>query len=170
MPVSEWTHGHVDPWWGTHHRELEYHYFPYRDTDTIDLWRSQGYNNSNFGGGIYSMSRGLPTWAEKFQSMFEDWMDTGIAIYSMKTGDLLPNHSDHYSNYLRMFNVRAEDVWRAVVFLEDWQSGHYFEIDKKPRMPWRAGDWVCWNNDVPHSAANLGIQTRYTVQITGTKK
>jgi kynureninase len=54
------------------------------------------------------------------------------------------------------------------VFLEDWKSGHYFEIDNVAHLNWRKGDYVLWNNDVPHFAGNFGIEPRYTMQITGT--
>jgi hypothetical protein len=66
-----------------------------------------------------------------------------------------------------MFGVEAEQMYRGIVFLEDWKSGHYFEIDGRPLMPWRAGDWVYWNNAVPHYAGNFGTEPRYTMQITG---
>ena len=57
---------------------------------------------------------------------------------------------------------------RIIVFLEDWQSGHYLEINGEPIIEWSAGDWVGWNYDTPHLAANIGMTDRYTMQITGT--
>jgi hypothetical protein len=41
------------------------------------------------------------------------------------------------------------------------------EIDGKPCLEWKRGDYVCWNFDVPHYAANFGVDPRYTMQITG---
>jgi hypothetical protein len=32
---------------------------------------------------------------------------------------------------------------------------------------WQAGDVVEWTYDTPHLAANMGIDPRYTLQITG---
>jgi len=54
------------------------------------------------------------------------------------------------------------------VFLEDWQPGHILEIDGSPISQWHAGDYVIWNYDTPHMAANLGLVPRYTAQITFT--
>ena len=51
--------------------------------------------------------------------------------------------------------------------MEDWQSGHVFEIEKQPIVEWRAGDYVVWKNDTLHLAANVGKTSRYTLQITG---
>jgi len=33
---------------------------------------------------------------------------------------------------------------------------------------WKAGDYVLWKNDAIHMAANLGLESRYTAQITFT--
>mgnify|MGYP001387133250 FL=1 len=56
---------------------------------------------------------------------------------------------------------------RIIVFLEDWKSGHYFELDGKPIMDYKAGTYVEWSADVEHMAANIGVDYRYTLQITG---
>ena len=61
-------------------------------------------------------------------------------------------------------------IWRCIVFLEDWKSGHYLEVADKPLLGWRRGDYVAWNYDVPHFAANIGLEPRYTAQITGMER
>jgi hypothetical protein len=52
--------------------------------------------------------------------------------------------------------------------LEDWKPGHYLEIDGVGVVNWVAGDYFMWESNVPHAAANIGIEDRYTLQITGT--
>jgi hypothetical protein len=54
-----------------------------------------------------------------------------------------------------------------VVFLEQWQSGHYFEGGDEVVTGWEAGDVVEWEYDLEHIAANLGTAPRYTLQING---
>ena len=86
----------------------------------------------------------------------------------MTPGCVLPNHSDTYARFREIYKIQNPDsIYRAVVFLEDWQSGHYFEIDNTPLVTWRAGDTIIWHNDVKHLAANMGMTNRYTLQITG---
>jgi hypothetical protein len=51
--------------------------------------------------------------------------------------------------------------------LEDWKSGHYLEANGEPVVNWSAGQVVEWVNDTPHMAANIGLEDRYTLQITG---
>jgi hypothetical protein len=86
----------------------------------------------------------------------------------MNQCDIIPVHQDHYTVYKKILGTDQTDrVWRAVVFMEDWKSGHYFEIDSHPWIEWHAGDYIVWKNDVPHMAANIGRTDRYTLQITG---
>ena len=59
------------------------------------------------------------------------------------------------------------DIVRATVMLEDWKPGHYLEVNSVPYVNWRAGDTVEWVYDTPHMAANIGLEDRYTLQITG---
>jgi hypothetical protein len=36
-----------------------------------------------------------------------------------------------------------------------------------PLTKWTAGTVVEWTYDTPHMAANIGLEPRYTLQITG---
>lgn len=164
----KWKNGHITPWWRQDFKTLDYKYLPLTNGHDLERWYQEGYKNIlNLNGELYNMSNPMPDYAEDFFTMF-NWHDVGIAFYRMNTGDALPMHQDAFSSYKKMFNITdSSQLWRAVVFLEDWKSGHYFEIDSQPLMPWVAGDWVAWNYDVPHFAANIGIEPRYTMQITG---
>jgi hypothetical protein len=159
--------GHMDPWWDNSFKELSYQYLPHKDQDMVNKWVLQGYTNMNLNGAVCDI-RGH-VFAKRFVDFF-NWANTGAALYQMNTGDTLPVHRDHYITYQKVFDITDTGViWRAIVFMEDWKSGHYFEIDNTPVFSWRAGDFVVWNYDVPHMAANLGIEPRYTLQITGMK-
>ena len=97
------------------------------------------------------------------------WKDIGTSYYRMNTGTILPTHSDLYLRYVDVFKLQGQEqkIRRAIVFLEDWRSGHYFEGNGRPTVNWRAGDVIEWAYDAPHMAANLGLDPRYTLQITG---
>jgi hypothetical protein len=87
----------------------------------------------------------------------------------MDTGTVLPVHRDLYKKYVEIFDLKGKEstICRAIVFLEDWQSGHYAEYNNEPYVDWLAGTVVEWQYDLPHMAANLGLTPRYTLQITG---
>ena len=97
------------------------------------------------------------------------WKDIGTSYYRMGTGTILPTHSDLYLRYVDVFKLQGQEqkIRRAIVFLEDWRPGHYFEGAGHPTVNWHAGDVIEWIYDAPHMAANLGLDPRYTLQITG---
>ena len=168
MKKYSYTFGHVQPWWEQEHKLLNYE-VPPRDQASIDTWLQQGYHNLVLHGMFYSeQNKTLPEFATKFHTLF-DWGNTGVTIFQMNCGQALPTHQDKYIKYQKFHNISDPNcIWRAIVFLEDWKSGHYFEIDNRPFLEWKAGDWVYWSYDTPHFAANIGSEPRYTVQITGT--
>jgi hypothetical protein len=97
------------------------------------------------------------------------WKDIGLAFYRMPTGTVMPVHSDLYKRYIELFDLagKEQSIRRALVLMEDWKPGHYLEVNGTPYVNWQAGTTVEWQYDTPHSAANIGLQDRYTLQITG---
>jgi hypothetical protein len=81
----------------------------------------------------------------------------------------MPVHQDRYIKYIDLFDLQGQEhnIRRALVLLEDWSPGHYLEIQGKPIVEWKAGTVVEWAYDTPHMAANIGLEDRYTLQITG---
>lgn len=163
--------GHITPWWDDSFKQLTYIYSPLKNTHDLKRWTDQGYNGKfTLNGGLYNMDQSMPDYATPFFTLF-DWDNVGLVFYRMNTMDALPLHQDSYTSYVKMFNITSPSViWRCIVFLEDWKSGHYFEIDGSAHVNWQAGDYVLWNYDVPHYAANIGLEPRYTMQITGMQR
>lgn len=159
--------GHVIPWWDDSFKSLDYIYTPISNTHDLVRWINEGYRGVNFNGAIYDMKRPMPDYAQPFFTLF-DWDNVGLTFFRMNTCEVFPLHADSFINYRQRHNIADPSViWRCVVFLEDWKSGHYFEIDGKPHVDWKRGDYVAWNFDVPHFAGNFGLESRYTMQITG---
>lgn len=157
--------GYIRPWWDNSFKQFPYEYLPHKDLDMVDTWRRQGYHNVNLNGAVHNLQDN--EYAQPFLEVF-GWKNAGAALYQMNTGDVLPVHQDHYITYRSVFDITdTTSIWRAIVFMEQWNTGHYFEIAGCPIVNWRAGDYVIWNFDVPHMAANMGTVPRYTMQITG---
>ena len=97
------------------------------------------------------------------------WKDIGVAFYRMCTGTVMPVHQDLYKRYVQLFDIKGQEhrIRRALILLEDWQPGHYLEVNGKPYVNWSAGFTVEWYYDTPHMAANIGLTDRYSLQITG---
>jgi hypothetical protein len=112
-----------------------------------------------------------PSWNQRFVDIFSElgWKDIGTSYYCMPTGTVLPVHGDLYMKYIDLFGLQGQEssLRRAIVFLEDWKSGHYFESMGQSLTGWVAGTVIEWPYDTPHMAANIGLEPRYTLQITG---
>ena len=160
----------LHPFWDDEYKHLTYVNEPFNDIYQQHIWQGQGYAN-RFTGDMCDMRSPQPTWNHRFLEMFagQGWADIGTSYYRMTTGTVLPAHQDRYVKYISLFNLQGREhtIRRAIVFLEDWQPGHYAEYEYKSFVNWRAGAVVEWHYDTPHMAANLGPTPRYTLQITG---
>ena len=149
------------------YKNLTYINKPFNDEDTIKKWKSLGHNYEKYTGLMRDQSQELPDWCFDVSKEIPLKNPT-ITMYCMTPGTIMPEHSDMFYRYKEVMNLKStDDVCRAVVFLENWKSGHYFEIAETPIVNWKKGDYVMWKNDVSHMAANLGKENRYTMQITG---
>lgn len=156
--------------WDDQYKHLAYENEFFNDRTRTQLWLSQGYSDK-FTGDMCDMRRPQPTWNQRFIEIFsgQGWQDVGTSYYKMNTGTVLPTHQDLYLKYIELYNLQGREhrIRRAIVFLEDWQPGHYAEYQDQAFVNWSAGAVVEWTYDTPHMAANLGITPRYTLQITG---
>ncbi len=170
MATQELIKYHIPAFWNDEYKMLHYVNEQFNDSDNLEYWLSLGFADK-FTGDMCDMHRSQPSWNKNIVSIFEEmgWQDIGTSYYRMMPGTILPTHSDLYKKYIEIFGLQGREhaVRRAVIFLEDWQSGHYFEGQGEPLVKWRAGDTVEWVYDTPHMAANMGVTPRYTLQITG---
>lgn len=161
--------GHITPWWDDSFKTLSYEYFPIKNTWDEERWLKEGYKDATLNGALYAMPNPMPDYAESFTKLF-NWANVGIGFFRMNTMEMFPIHQDHYVSYQQKFNIEdPTTIWRCIVFLEDWKSGHYLEVDGNPIVKWKRGDYAMWNYNVPHFAGNFGTEPRYTMQITGTQ-
>lgn len=158
--------GFVTPVWNSDFKELEYIRQPITD-DSQEVWKKLGYTHDNTTGKMYDSKNPMPGWVNDVAKEI-NLKNCGFTIYRMDTLDVMPTHIDHYETYCRVFDKKRDEVRRAVVFLEDWKPGHYFEINGTAVVNYKAGEYVLWSPEVPHAASNIGVEPRYTLQITGT--
>lgn len=165
--VSEYR---IQRFWDDEFKTLDYISEPFNDPKTVELWLQQGYH-PKICGDLADMRHRLPSWADRFINIYTQlgWKDIGLAFYRMPTGTVMPVHSDLYRRYIERFELQGREhtIKRALLLLEDWKPGHYLEVNGKPYVNWYAGDTVEWVYNIPHMAANIGLEDRYTLQITG---
>jgi hypothetical protein len=160
----------LDVFWDDEYKSLNYIQEPFNDSADVSRWLSQGYQ-SKICGDLCDMQHPQPSWNHHFIDHFESlgWKDIGTAYYRMTSGTVMPVHEDRYVKYIDLFDLQGHEhtIRRAIVLLEDWQSGHYLEVMGQPYVKWCAGTVVEWAYDTPHMAANIGLSPRHTLQITG---
>lgn len=115
---------------------------------------------------MYDSRNPMPEWVNSTANLFGMYEQT-YTVYQMNTLEIMPTHRDHFNTYCKLHNTTSNKVQRVIMMLEDWKPGHYFELDGVGYVNWKAGDWFKWTGDVPHAASNIGIEPRYTLQITG---
>lgn len=166
---------HNDSWgqacftdvWSDDYRDLSYINEPFNDVITEKIWRDRGFDQQRFTGDLYDMRSPEPSW----MTYFRQWLPMqhfGWSLYRMTPGTVLPEHGDTYRRFREIYGVRDLDrIRRYVIFLDNWKSGHYLEVNDVPIVGWSKGSAVFWHGAVPHIAANIGREDRYTLQITG---
>lgn len=160
--------GSLGRFWDDDFKSFHYVKQPVTVEEILD-WEKLGYKQSNvksFTGSMYDNKNPMPDWLERIEDTFGLYKQT-YTFYRMDTLEIMPVHTDHYRTYCRLNDTTPDQVYRVVMMLEDWKPGHYFELDGVGYTNWKAGDWFKWKNDVPHSASNIGVEPRYTLQITG---
>ena len=162
-----WNRGKITVHWKDEYKNFPYFYKPANNKD-IEQWRKNGYTHKKFTGEMFCDQQNLPEWTMLISEEI-GLKNCGFTFYKMHTGIIMPQHIDHFETYCKIFNVHRSNVFRAIIALEDWKQGHYFEIDGVPIVDWKRGDYVMWSSDTPHNAANIGLEDRYTLQITGIK-
>jgi len=168
------THGYltykIKKFWDTEYRGLEYTQKPFNDPESVEKWLEIGFQ-PKITGDLVDMTVPQPSWNQQFIDWYAKlgWKDIGTAYYRMTSGTVMPTHKDLYKAYIERFNLYGQEhkIRRALVLLEDWKPGHYLDVMGDPFVRWKAGDVVEWIYDTPHSAANIGFDDRFTLQITG---
>lgn len=169
MSKYNWSRGHIGRFWSPQdYKNLNYVKKPPRDED-VATWVANGYDHvKSFTGTMYDNQNTIPEWVTKLP-VLNQYKNVAYTFYKMQTLEIMPTHSDHYATYSKVFSTEPEHVSRILVMLEDWKPGHYLEIDGIGIVNWAAGDYFIWDADCPHAAGNIGVEDRYTLQITAEK-
>lgn len=165
--AGKWKKGHIGRFWQPEdYKNLTYVKQPLMESE-IQEWKNKGYDYvKSFSGSMYDNRNPMPEFVKRFENLFP-YKNMTYNFYKMSQLEIMPEHVDHFQTYMKLFNQEYKNVKRILVMLEDWKPGHYLEIAGIGFTKWIAGDYFEWDSDVPHAAANIGVDDRYTLQITG---
>jgi hypothetical protein len=165
---NKWYKGHFGKFWDNGFKDLPYTKQSVTQEE-VDDWVSKGYDYvKSYTGSMYDNRNPMPDWVQSLKGLL-DFKNLTFTFYKMDTLEIMPEHVDHFRTYLRLHNAEYKNVVRILVMLEDWKPGHYLEIDGVGIVNWIAGDYFVWDSDVPHAASNVGVDPRYTLQISAEK-
>jgi hypothetical protein len=158
----------LDPFWSAEdYKTLSYESSYFRDSVQLNAWKDAGHNIEQT---LIQISQ-LNEYSDvhfKILSYFPNIKFTGLCFHKLTPGNYLPTHIDRYDYFMQKNNITDVDkIMRYVVFLEDWNDGQFLTVADKVYTQWTAGDVIGWSGSTPHSAVNLGMRDRYTLQVTG---
>lgn len=92
-----------------------------------------------------------------------------ITVSSIKQppGCVIPWHRDTFFQINQRFPNDPRTKVRANMFMEDRKMGHLIEHDLGVCSEWRKGQGFIWDSSVEHLGANVGMEPKYTLQISG---
>lgn len=170
MATHAWRRYQIPVFWDQEYKTLDYRQEPYNDSEDTARWLALGYQ-PKICGDMADMRGRQPSWNHRFVEYFQHkgWKNVGTSYYRMTSGTVMPVHQDRYVKYRDLFQLQGQEhnIRRALILLEDWHSGHYLEVQGEPLVKWSAGTVAEWIYDTPHMAANIGLEPRYSLQITG---
>jgi hypothetical protein len=156
--------------WQQKHQSLTYTRDVFKDSDQESNWIDAGHHPGALSVELHMVKQPYE-WMTYLHQYFDDLKNLSFCFSKFLPGTYFPSHTDKYGFYSKANNIQdLSQIIRYVVFLEDAQPGHILQVGDKIYHNWPQGLCVGWDHSTPHLAANLGLEDRYTLQVTGTKK
>lgn len=156
--------------WQTKHRELEYKLDYLKDEQLLSLWSMNGIQKDQTKIYLHQMIDPYDWMNDVVKQIIEtnSLKYPSFAFHKIPPGNFLGMHSDKYGLFRKKHHIQdINKIKRIIVFLEDAVDGHILIVGNNSYINWKKGESVSWVGDQKHLAANLGLQDRYTFQITG---
>lgn len=94
-----------------------------------------------------------------------------ISTIRQRPGNILPIHKDTFYQIKKRYPGETRTKVRANVHLEDWKIGHLIQYNDNETwstyINWKQGEGLLWDETVEHIGANIGLNDKYTLQISG---
>lgn len=119
----------------------------------------------------------LQIFSDEYPKLFEKFIkiskldNATSSLIKQYPGNIIPWHYDTHvtlKNKIRENKkLKNKKIIRYMIFLTDWDWGHYFCVGNNVVHQWRAGDIITWNPIVHHCGSNAGMTPKITLNITG---
>lgn len=133
----------------------------------LSAYIQSGHNASCMTIGNYFEPNPMPFDVDTVKNTF-NLKSTSVAINRLLPGHYLPIHSDHYERWMKVNKYdQIDNIFRAIVMLNDHETGQMLQIGDIIHTNWKTGDWFSWTGSTPHAIYNMSQSTRYAIQVTG---
>jgi hypothetical protein len=101
---EKWKRGHFGRFWDLNEfKKFDYVRQSISNEEVAD-WISKGYDYvKSFTGQMYDNRNPMPDWVHNFKGLFHTYKNMTFTFYKMSTLEIMPEHSDHYRTYIKMF-------------------------------------------------------------------
>ena len=82
-------------------------------------------------------------------------------------GNVIPWHRDTFYQIKQRYPNREDTMGRANIYLEDWKMGQLIQFQEEVDTHWKSGEGWLWDSSILHLGANAGMQSKYTLQVSG---
>lgn len=111
-------------------------------------------------------------WEEPLRAMFPEFGKDklGISLFIQPPGMNIWSHVDTFSSFIRRTGEGKPDyskLRRYMIFVRDWDFGHFFHYGNHCFNQWRAGEWWNLTPGVYHGSANAGVSPKITIHWSG---
>ena len=117
----------------------------------------------NKGHVLQSFDDDVPN-AQHFKNALNVTTDS-LSWVCIEPNVIVPTHRDTFYPIRETYNVNLEQCFRYIVFLEDWQFGHYVGFTNKNITKWKAGDVYKFDSTELHYAVNVSNLRFHTCQV-----
>jgi hypothetical protein len=96
-------------------------------------------------------------------------VETALVSWTcIEPGQAIPVHTDAFYKLRQINNVNIDQCLRYLVFLQEWQLGHFVEFEDVNIGIWNKGDVWVFDHTSKHCAANASNVRFVTCQINVT--
>jgi len=141
--------------------------FPYYD-QAVQHVRDNPVNQHNTQYFKFA-NEDLDEWQAPMLELFPELKHVGVSLFVQPPGHCIPSHVDTYSSFKRRTGISGEytNLRRYMIFVSDWDWGHFFHWGNHCLNQWKAGDFWDLKGGVYHGSANAGVTPKITIHWSG---
>ena len=152
----------ISPFWDNDLRNHSYARevpFVARNFDHLDR---KYYNKDHL---LQSFNDELPNGWQRFLSAV-DAESGSVSWTCILPNVILPSHRDTFYTMRQEHNVEIDQCFRYLIFLEDWQFGHYAGFSSTHISNWKKGDVWIFDSVELHFAVNASNVPFHSCQVS----